>query len=145
MRELNMSEFYQYFRQNMQSLGLPAPESLFGNLQTALANAATFIAHIDKFGRRITVGEMLGAGLRAEKLGMIATLSASFYVGAVIGSIAVATGRAISGGVSLADVLWDIRCNGLYRPWLADTMRRNPEIFETTRIGRNIYRTRMIR
>ncbi len=140
-----MSNFYKYFRQNMQSLGLPAPESLFGSLQMALANAAAFVAHIDKFGRRITVGEMVGAGLRAEKLGMVATLSAAFYVGAVIGSIAVATGRALSGGVSIADVLWDIRCNGLYRPWLADTMRRNPEIYDTKLIGRSLYRVRVIR
>jgi len=140
-----MSNFYQYFRQNMESLGLPAPASLFGNLQMALANAAAFIAHVDKFGQRITVGELIGAGLRAEKLGMVATLSASFYVGAVIGSIAVATGRTLSGGVSLADVLWDIRSNGLYRPWLAAALRRNPAIYETNMIGRSIYRTRMIR
>lgn len=140
-----MSNFYLYFRENMQSLGLPAPETLFGNLQLALANAAAFIAHIDKFGQRITVKELIGAGVRAEKLGMIATLSAAFYVGAVIGSIAVATGRTLSGGVTLADVLWDIRCNGLYRPWLADTMRRHPAINDTRVIGRSVYRTRMIR
>lgn len=140
-----MSNFYVYFRENMQSLGLPAPETLFGNLQLALANAAAFIAHIDKFGQRITVKELIGAGVRAEKLGMVATLSAAFYVGAVIGSIAVATGRTLSGGVTLADVLWDIRCNGLYRPWLADTMRRHPAIYDTRVIGRSVYRARMIR
>lgn len=140
-----MSNFYQYFRENMEGLGLPAPVSMFGNLQMALANAAAFVAHIDKFGKRVTVKELIGAGLRAEKLGMIATLSAAFYVGAVIGSIAVATGRTLSGGVSLVDVLWDIRCQGLYRPWLADTIRRNPAIYDTRVIGRSLYRARMIR
>ncbi|KQV44977.1 hypothetical protein [Duganella sp. Root336D2] len=140
-----MSNFYQYFRENMESLGLPAPVSLFGSLQMALANAAAFIAHIDKFGQRITVGEMIGAGLRAEKLGAIATMGAAFYVGAVIGSIAVATGRTLSGGVSLADVMWDIRCNGLYRPWLADTMRRHPVIYDARVIGRSLYQARMTR
>jgi len=140
-----MSNFYRYFRENMESLGLPAPASLFGSLQMAVANAATFVAHVDKFGQRITVGEMLGAGLRAEKLGMAATLSAAFYVGAVIGSIAVATGRTLSGGVSLADVMWDIRCNGLYRPWLAETLRRNAAFYDTRMIGRIAYRARMIR
>lgn len=140
-----MSNFYQYFRENMESLGLPAPASLFGSLQMAMANAAAFVAHIDKFGQRITVGEMLGAGVRAEKLGMVATLSAAFYSGAVIGSIAVASGRALSGGVSLADVMWDIRSNGLYRPWLAETIRRNPMIYDTRMIGRAVHRARMIR
>jgi hypothetical protein len=140
-----MSSFFQYFRENMDSLGLPAPTSLFGSLQMALANAAAFVAHIDKFGQRITVGEMIGAGVRAEKLSTVATMAASYYVGAVVGSIAVATGRALSGGVSLADVLWGIRCNGLYRPWLADTMRRHPVIYDTRMVGRNLYQSRMIR
>jgi hypothetical protein len=140
-----MSNFYRYFRENMESLGLPAPVSLFGSLQMAMANAAAFVTHIDKFGKGITVGEMLGAGLRAEKLGMVATSSAAFYVGAVIGSIAVATGRTLSGGVSLADVMWEIRCNGLYRPWLAETMRRNAMIYDTRMLGRISYRARMIR
>jgi hypothetical protein len=140
-----MANFYQYFRENMESLGLPAPASLFGTLQMALANAAAFIAHVDKFGQRITVGEMIGAGLRAEKLGTVATLAAAFYVGAVVGSIAVATGRTLSGGASLADVMWDIRCNGLYRPWLADTLRRHPVIYDTRMIGRSLYQARMIR
>lgn len=140
-----MSNFYLYFRQNMDSLGLPAPVTLFGSLQMAMANTAAFVAHIDKFGQRVTVREMIGAGLRAEKLGMVATLSASFYVGAVIGSIAVATGRTLSGGVSLADVLWDLRCNGLHRPWLVDIMRRHPVVYDTNMVGRSIYRTRVIR
>ena len=140
-----MANFYLYLKDNMESLGLPAPQSLFGNLQMALANAAAFIAHIDKFGRGITVGEMIGAGMRAEKLGMVATLSAAFYVGAVIGIIAVATGKSISGGVSVADVILDARRNGLYRPWLAQMMRRNPVIYDTNSVGRRVFRVRMIR
>jgi hypothetical protein len=35
----DMSNFYRYFRENMDDLGLPAPESLFGTMQAALANA----------------------------------------------------------------------------------------------------------
>lgn len=140
-----MSSFHQYFRQNMESLGLPAPESLFGNLQLALANAAAFVAHLDKFGQKITVGELIGAGLRAEKLGVIATLGAAYYVGAVIGSIAVAAGRTLGGGTSLADVMWEVRCNGLHRPWLAETLRRHPGIYDKNVTGRRLYRARMIR
>lgn len=33
------SDFYMYFKENMEALGLPAPETLYGNLQLALANA----------------------------------------------------------------------------------------------------------
>ncbi|MCF7535509.1 hypothetical protein [Pseudomonas petrae] len=34
-----MSEFYRYFRENMDALGLAAPETLFANATTALATA----------------------------------------------------------------------------------------------------------
>lgn len=86
-----MSDFYKYFKENMDGLGVPAPETLFGSAQTAVANAAIFLSHIDKYGKAITVGDLIGAGTKLEQLGVIATLSASFYVGAVIGSIAVAS------------------------------------------------------
>ncbi len=140
-----MATFYHYFRENMQSLGLPAPESLFGTLQMPLSSAATFIGHIDKFGKRVTIRELIGAGLRIEKLSMIATLSAAFYVGAVIGSIAVASGRTLSDGSSLADVLWNLQCRGLNRHWLAEIMRRHPVVYDKTIVGRSAYRSRMMR
>jgi hypothetical protein len=138
-----MATFYHYFRENMQSLGLPAPESLFGTLQMALSTSATLIGHIDKFGKHVTIRELIGAGLRIEKLSMIATLSGAFYAGAVIGSIAVASGRSLSGGTSLADVMWDLRCRGLKRNWLAEIIRRHPAIYDKTVAGRSAYRSRM--
>jgi len=135
-----MSNFYRYFRENMDQLGLPAPESLFGTLQAALANATAFVTQIDKFGSKVTVAELVGAGTRLEKMGMIAALSASYYVGAVIGSIAVATGRAISGGTSLSDVLLLARQNNLDRSWLKSDLRRWPGIYDRSVLGRSICR-----
>ena len=127
-----MSDFYKYFKQNMDSLGLPAPEGLFFTLQAAIANSAIFIAHIDKFGTKVTIRELIKAGTRMEKLGVVATLSASFYVGAVIGSIAVATGRSLGTGTSLGDALFAANRNKLHRPWLASTLRRCPELYGCT-------------
>lgn len=93
-----MSNFYRYFKENMDELGLPSPESLFGSMQVALSNATVFVTQLDKFGRRVTVGELIGAGTRLERLGVVGALSASYYVGAVIGSIAVAAGgRSVEG------------------------------------------------
>lgn len=140
-----MATFYYYFRENMQALGLPAPESLFGNIQLALGTAATFVNHVEKFGKRVTVRELTIAGLRSEQLAVVASLSAAYYTGAVIGSIAVASGRTLSGGRSLADVLWELRRNGLHRPWLNEIMRRNPIIYDRTVTGRRSAGTRMIR
>jgi hypothetical protein len=121
-----MSDFHTYFKENMKSMGLPAPETLFGNLQTAVANATILLALIDKYGKTVTVGELIGAGTKLETLGVIAACSAAYYVGAVIGSIAVATGRTISGGVTITDVLFAANEHNLNRPWLSEAiaMRR---------------------
>jgi hypothetical protein len=106
----------------MESMGLPAPETLFGTLQTAVTSASTLAAFIDKFGAKVTIGEIIGAGTKLEALGAVAACSAAYYVGAVIGSIAVATGRSIAGGVTMADVLCTANHYNLNRPWLLTSM-----------------------
>ncbi len=123
-----MSHFYKYFKENMDGLGLPAPETLFGSVQAAVGNVAIFLGHIDKFGRGVTVRELCIAGTRLEQLGVVATLSASYYVGAVIGSIAVATGRTLSGGTSIADVLITANQYKISRPWLPSILSNWPAI-----------------
>ena len=125
-----MSAFYTYFKENMDGLGLPAPETLFATAQQTVATVAIFIAHIDKFGRAITVREMIAAGTRLEKLGVVAALSASYYVGAVIGSLAVALGRTLGRGTSLADVLYTANVYRVGRPWLAGTLLQEPTIYK---------------
>jgi hypothetical protein len=117
-----MSDFYRYFKENMDGLGLPAPETLFGNLQMALATATVFLSHIDKYGKAITVWELIGAGTKLDQLRVIGTLSAAYYVGAVIGSVAVATGRSLAGGTSISDVILTANFYKLNRPWLAPTL-----------------------
>ncbi len=89
-----MSDFYKYFKENMEALGL------------------------------------IGAGIRGEKLAVVAAMSASYYVGAVIGSITVAMGRTLAGGTSLADVLLDARRNRVHRPWLPSVLMHHPEIYK---------------
>ena len=64
------------------------------------STVTVLLASIDKFGKTATVAELIAAGTRLEKLGMIGTLSAAFYAGACIGSLAVATGRTLSGGAT---------------------------------------------
>lgn len=124
-----MASFYDYFKENMDSLGLPAPVTLFSTAQTAVANVTIILAHIDKFGKAVTVAEVAGAATKLEKLGVVGTLSASFYAGACIGSIAVATGRSVAGGLSLADVLYSATKYHLSRPWLATLLRRSPGLY----------------
>lgn len=135
-----MSDFYKYFKENMEDLGLPAPETLFGNVQAAVANATVILSQIEKFGKTVTVGELIGAGTRLEGLGAIAACSAAFYVGAVIGSIAVATGRSLAGGTSIADVISTANRYNLNRPWLISGLHRWPGVYNPKAVGRNMYR-----
>jgi hypothetical protein len=130
-----MSDFYKYFKENMDALGFPAPESLFGNTQLAIASASALVGLVEKFGKKVTVREMIGAGVRGEKLIVIGAMSASLYVGAVIGSIAVATGRSLAGGTSLSDVMLNAQMNHLHRPWLPGIMARHPEIYRRRRVA----------
>lgn len=135
-----MSDFQGYFKENMEALGLPAPDSLFGSVQSAVTTVTVLLASIDKFGQRATIAELIGAGTRLEKLGMIGTLSAAFYAGACIGSLAVATGRSLSGGTSVADVLLYARVHHLHRPWLAAELYRAPGIHRPKVAGRAAHK-----
>jgi hypothetical protein len=134
-----MSDFYRYFKENMDSLGLPAPESLFGSLTTAVATATTLLSQIDKFGKTVTVGELIMAGNRLEKLAIVGACSAAFYAGAVIGSIAVAAGRTWSGGTSLADVLFFASNNRLNREWLSTCLFNCPGIYNSGAANKSFY------
>jgi hypothetical protein len=135
-----MSGFFKYFKENMDGLGLPAPEALFGNLQVALSSVTALQAHIDKFGKAVTVREAIGATTRFEKLLIIGSFSVSYYVGACIGSIAVATGRSLANGTSLGDVLYTASRYGINRSWLPCMLQRWPSIYKQAVGDKQRYR-----
>lgn len=135
-----MSDFYSYFKENMDALGLPAPEALFGSVQSTITTATAIFAYVDKFGEKVTLRELIGAGTRLEKLGTAGACTAAFYVGAVIGSLAVATGRTLGRGTSLSDVLFTAVKWGFQRPWLASLLRRLPGIYDPSVASRTKYK-----
>jgi hypothetical protein len=139
---MQVSEFYRHFKENMESMGLPAPATLFGSLTSAVATATTILSQIDKFGKNVTIKEIVGAGSRLEQLAVLGACSAAFYVGAVIGSIAVATGRTLGNGATISDVLFSARRHGLDRNWLFGCMQMYPGIYQTGVLGRRQYRYR---
>lgn len=134
-----MSDFYRHFKENMDGLGLPAPESLFGTVTAAVSNTSVILGLIDKFGTRVTVGEIIGAGTKLEVLAVASGCAAAYYVGAVIGSIAVASGRSLAGGTSISDVLMTINKHGLSRPWLTADLRRRPELYSPRFASKKCY------
>lgn len=137
-----MSDFYNYFKENMEALNLIAPpESLFGTQAVTIATINTFVGFIEKFGTKVTVMEVIGAGTRSEHLAVVGTMGAAYYTGALIGSLAVATGRTLSGGTSLADVLFEASKWNLNRPCLTPILRRHAGIYDPSVPGRKYYRT----
>lgn len=135
-----MSDFYKYFKENMAALGLPAPESLFGSQQIALGTITTILTFTDKFGPKVTMLELIGAGTKLEKLGAVGSCYAAYYTGAAIGSLAVAAGRTLGGGTSLGDVLFEASRWGLKRPWLTSLFHRMPGIYDPRVSGRKYYK-----
>ncbi|UGQ48495.1 hypothetical protein [Massilia endophytica] len=134
-----MSQFYKYFRENMEALNLPAPEGIYGTVQGAIATAKLFVSVLDSLGPKATVGELVAATTRMEKILVVSSLSGSYYVGAVIGSIAVATGRSLAGGTSLSDVLAFALRHGAHRPWLVSTLQQRPVIYDAKLKSRKLH------
>jgi hypothetical protein len=62
------SDFYKYFKENMDSLGLDCPETLFATNGTAVNTAVTILSAIQQHGSKVTVAELVGAGTGLEKL-----------------------------------------------------------------------------
>lgn len=115
----------------MEALGLlPPPDSLFGTQQLAIGSISTILRCIDKLGTRVTVMDVIGAGTRLEQITVLGAMGAAYYTGALIGSLAVATGRTLSGGTSLADVLYEASKWKLNRPWVTTVLHRNPGIYD---------------
>jgi hypothetical protein len=103
-----MPGFYDYFKENMDGLGMPVPDSLFGTASSAAAAGLALQELRDIVGDRVTFADLRGAGTATEKWKVLGGIVVAAYLGAVIGSLAVATGRVLSGGTSIADVMWDI-------------------------------------
>ena len=135
-----MPHFYDDLSGNMEGLGLTTPQNLVGSKQTAIATASAILALIDKFGRKVTVLELVGAGTKLEQLAVVGAVNAAFYAGAVIGSIAVAAGRTLAGGRSMSDVLLSAQIHHINRPWLAGVLIRCPGIYRPDVRGRAMYK-----
>ena len=88
-------DFGKAFTENMSALGLPAPSSLFGSVQAAASNIATMLGALKTLGPGATVAELIGATRALAALSVVGALSASFYVGACIGSLIVASNTAM--------------------------------------------------
>lgn len=128
-----------YFKENMKALGAPVPEQIFDGLDKAIASSITILGTLEILGKNATLGEVIGATTGLEKLAVVAAVSASGYIGLVIGSIFVASGRTLGCGARISDVFVFVNRHnlefGVYRKFY----RSYPQITDKSIKHRRLY------
>ena len=130
-------DFKKYFTENMNALSAPVPTGLFDSYEKAIGTAATIVGTLHLLGKGATVGELIGATVGLEKLAVVTAFGATFYVGAVIGSIAVASGRSLGCGNRISDMFVFIQQNNLQFKGWHTFYALNPQIFDKYHPFRN--------
>lgn len=70
---------------------------------------------------------------------LFGTLTAAYYVGACIGSLAVATGKYLSGGLSILDCINTANEYGFQAHWLGNFLNRNPNAIKPGKKIRHFF------
>ncbi len=138
----NDQEFRKYFNENMKELGLPVPKTLFDNFTAAVATASVMLEALGSLGARATMTELAGATAQLEKLKVLGALAASFYVGAVIGSLAVASGRYLGCGSRISDLFALQKQYKLQFQGSTQFYALHPEILNPQRANRKHFATK---
>jgi len=134
----SQGDFYKYFKENMEGLGLTVPTGLFETQDKALDTAVKIASAISQLGSKATVAQAL-ASSALSKLIIYQAMLASAYVGAVIGSIFVAIGRTSACGTSIADFFAFVQSKGLtFDNWKGFYIS-HPEIFDPNHKLRSHY------
>jgi len=132
-------DFKKYFTENMNELGLTVPSGLFDTSEKAIGTAVLILSALDKLGKSATIAEIVGATVGLEKLMVLGAMSAAGYVGAVIGSIVVATGRSLGCGYKISDMFVFLERNNLkFENWNAFYVH-NPQILNKNQKFRNSF------
>jgi len=132
-------DFEKYFIENMNALGLPVPSGLFDTAQKAIGNAVLILGTLDRLGKTATMAEIAGATIALEQLAVLGSLAAAGYVGAVIGSIAVATGRSLGCGYRISDMFVFLEMENLKFDGWNGFYTHNPQILDKNHDFRNSF------
>lgn len=137
-------DFKKYFNENMKAMNLPVPSTLFDNFNAAIANAGLILEALNTLGKGATIAEIIKATTGLEKLKVAASLGAAYYVGAAIGSIAVASGRSLGCGYRISDMFVFLEQTNLkFDNWNSFYMM-HPEILDKSHKFRQIYYAKAI-
>lgn len=119
----NEPRWLDYWRENMEALGIPVPATAFPNDALIVGTIKTLVDAARVHGPRVTVGKLVVAGTLPERLTMLGALGVAYFAGAAVGSAAVATGRVISGGTGLSDVLFYASRHGFLNPQVGTVLQ----------------------
>jgi len=133
------SSWFSYFSENMDDMGLEVPTSWFGKGAKVTGYIAALVAVAEKFGPRVTVTDVVVAGSKGEQLVVVGAGYASWYLGAAVGSAAVATGRYVACGTQIGDVFAYAARNQMLTPTVTRQLLRHPEIYDDARKNRRAY------
>jgi len=156
----------ELFKENMNSMGLPAPQGLYLSAGTFLGTTGTLLRAVERFGPTATVAEITTTGSLATSVGAVDLVSlagatlASAYIGASIGSAFTATVLSnncqgikrppVSGQMGRnnrfkkTDVIAFSKDNNIYSSWLDNVLEEYPEIYdEVINVNRKLYAIRI--
>jgi hypothetical protein len=141
-------DFASAFQNNMAALGLPAPSSLFGSARTANATLALMLDASRSLDARASIADVIRATKGLQTLGVAERIAAVSFIGAVIGSLVVAT-DAQTPCTDASAVTWHLHRwaarQGIAIPAPIYTLlRRHPEVI-VERPGRITYALRAAR
>ncbi|WP_244119191.1 hypothetical protein [Burkholderia gladioli] len=118
---------------------MPVPTTLFATLQTSLASTSAALGALKALGPGATVAELIGATTGLEVLTVAGSMLGVFYLGAVIGSLMVATNAVAEckdpGGLrsSVAIATWGAGMGLAVPPIVIAHMLRHPEVLAPTK------------
>jgi len=136
-------DFKKYFVENMNELGVAVPVGYFDTYQKAVLTATMLLVTLEKLGIGATIAELVGATSKLEKFLVLGGMGAVGYIGIVIGSIAVASGRSISCGSRIADMFVFVEQEKLtFKGWRSFYFH-NPEIFDKSHFKRKTLALRV--
>jgi hypothetical protein len=129
-----------YYAENMEALGLPVFVNAHDNAALIYGHVSTIAATLHGLGKGATVAELFGATFLTEKLLAGTAIYASYYVGASVGSLAVAAGRATSCGTGMIDLFSFVHRNNLKFQGWQQFFTLHPEIIRHDNPNRSSYR-----
>lgn len=132
-------DFHKQFSKNMKDLGLPVPSTLFDSFNSAVAHAAAMTAALDSLEKEATVAQLISTTEGLDRLKVAAPFGATFYVGALIDSLAAASRKSLAGGTNLSDFFVFLNQKNLNFKGANTFFAQHPEMLDDSRKSRLAY------